>query len=180
MLFMFNRLSYIITKYGVVLDSSYISYEFQRYEKWKITSIFGELVPFITSLLGFFLPFPTLVYLPHPVANYPTDILKIPVDMEIFFTSIITVYVIFSKYKNSNLGFKIILMMTVILYLGLLASNYVSYERHRLLLTATNFILVAYGIEDGVNSKKILFVCFLVSLFVFFYSIIRIKAAGIL
>lgn len=162
------------------LTVPYISLEFTRYYKWNITSLFGSLTPIITSIGGFFLPFPTLVRLPYTKANYPLDLLRIPLDLEIFFTSFITIFVVFSKriIKDSNL--KILLIMALILYVGLLISNFIIYERHRLLLTAFTFIFVAYGIENGINLRKVLFISFGATSLVFLYNIFRWVAQGVI
>ncbi len=178
-IFIYKEASQLIEQNIERLAPDYILYEFMRYSKWQITSMFGFLTPVITSLAGFFLPFPTFVHLPYPDANYPTDIFIIPVDIEIFFISFITIFTIFSNYNTKKWGFKILLLMSIILYIGLIFSNFTTYERSKLLLISFSFIFVAFGIVEGINSKQLLCTCTIGSLFVFCYNVMRCIARGL-
>lgn len=162
------------------LAPTYIFHEFMRYSEWHTASMLGPLMPIVTSITGFFLPFPTLMYLPYSNANYPTSILKLPLDVEIFFTSMIVIFVIFRKGIVKHINFRILLVMALFCYFGLVISNFITYERAKLLLTSFSFIFVAFGVEEeSVDLKKVLFGCFIATLVIFFYNIMRGIAHGV-
>jgi hypothetical protein len=146
-----------------------------RFSEWKIFSVLGEMTPLLTFLLGLFLPFPTFIRLPSRPVNYPVDLLTIPLALEIFFTSIFMVFVIFRKEIRKNTNFKILLIMLLLLYLGLAFSGLITYERMRLLLTLISFVFVSFGMVklEGIFSKKVFLTYLIFFIFVIFYNILR-------
>ena len=162
------------------LRPAFVLTQFTRYYEWHLTSVLGKFTPIIVSGIGFFLPMPTLVHLPFAGASYPLDIIRVPLTMEVFFSSFISVAVILRGKEIRNRRVWILVALIVSLYAGLIVSNLIASPRHRMLLTFLTLILVSYGMELRMNFGKILLACFVGSLLVFFFNLLRCVGYGIM
>jgi len=164
------------------LKLDFILMEFARFEKWRTMEKLGILLPIVTAGLGLILPLPLLIRLPHPSAPYCPELIKLPLALEIFFTAPILVLGVYQLIKKKEKkGLMKTLVFLIIIYGGLVVTNFITYERHRLLFTGLSFLFIAYKIvKGGLNFNLLFWVYFLQGVITFGYNFMRGGAHGVL
>jgi len=161
---------------------SYIRMELFRYFNWKISNLLGQAGIFIIPFIGFFLPFPSFVFLNSGCGIIPIDYLKLPLDLEITLISSISV-IGFFKYKkvlSKFLGVRLIFYMIIVTYIGLVISNFISYERQRLFLNSLLYVFFSHVfLKADIKFKLISTIIFLIIALTISYNVLRGLAHGV-
>jgi hypothetical protein len=134
---------------------------FSKIKKWTIIKKYPFLIPFTLLLSPFMilLPLPILYPLPPSInTNISSEIFKIPINLEYIFISLLLLFLILNKKIKKLFITEIVNLpyfkMLILVFIMLVISNYLTYERHRLILMLFLYLPTAYVIYQ-IYFKKI-------------------------
>jgi len=158
----------------------YILLVFSKFKKWQIMkhNLYLIWFLFIFSPLLIILPLPIIYPLPSSIdVNLTTEIWKIPINIEYIILFLVLVNFILNKdYKGFYYLTKKISYFKLIglIFIVLLISNYLTYERHRLLLEILLYLPVSYLIYyKRINLKIFIFFIPLIFMLILYYTYLR-------
>ncbi|WP_338393289.1 hypothetical protein [Fulvitalea axinellae] len=170
----------------------FVSMQFERFSKWNLfksvspIQLMGAL-PFLP--LVFLLPLPILADIPSSSGSmaYTTEVFKVPIDIELSVVYIVVLlggfrwFVYYRKKETFRKPqIKIFFCILLMVIISLLVTNYITYERHRLLLTVLTLPLFVKSIRYFNQRTLYILATFLLVVMTFSYTVVRLYGRGLL
>ena len=168
------------SKVMVFFRWEYLMLIFSKLTKWTIVKKYSFLIPLIVimSPLMILLPLPIIYPLsPSIDTHISTEIFKVPINLEYSILSVLLFYFLLNKkvWKSflNDIGMFPYFKLLLIVFIMLVISNYLTYERHRLVLMLFIYLpiaFVSYQIYlNRINLKNKIFFLLLVFEFLALY-----------
>lgn len=172
-------------KYFIFFSYNFLEMQFERLNNWTIfqNKFLLMILPFLAPF-AIFLPLPIKVHFESnsAVMNMNTELFYIPMDIELTFlyaVIILNLPNIFAILKSNNI-MKAYAIFSFIFLISLYITNYITYEKHKLLfiLLSFPFFVKSFSYVLTKKSKQLLFVLIVLATLSFVYSIIRVSLKG--
>jgi hypothetical protein len=172
-------------KYFVYFSYDFLNMQFERMQKWSVFQ--NKLILMIAPILApfaIFLPLPLKVNFESnsAIMNMNSELWTIPLHIELTFLYVVIVlnfHNILKLLKSSAVmrAYKTFLLVFVI---SLYITNYITYERHKLLFTLMSmpFFVKSFSIVLTKKTKQLLLLLILLATLSFVYSIVRVLLKG--
>ncbi len=163
----------------------FLEMQFERMQEWSIFQ--NKLILMVAPIVApfaIFLPLPLKVHFESnsAIVNMNTELWLIPLDIELTFLYAVIVlnFRNILKLLKSTPAMKAYKTFLIIFLISLYITNYITYERHKLLLTMMSMPLFVKSFSYVLDkkSKQLLIVLVSLATLSFFYSIIRASLKG--
>jgi len=172
-------------KYFIYFSYDFLEMQFNRIQNWSIfqNKLILVLVPLFAPF-AIFLPLPLKVHFESnsAIMHMNSEIWSIPLHIELTFlyAVIILNFSYILKLFKSNPILKSYKIFLIVFLISLYVTNYITYERHKLLLTLMSMPLFVKSFSFVLNkkSKKLLFLLVFLAILSFIYSMVRVTLKG--
>jgi hypothetical protein len=172
-------------KYFVYFSYDFLEMQFERMQKWSTFQ--NKLILMVAPILApfaIFLPLPLKVHFENnsAIMNMNSEIWTIPLHIELSFLYAVIVlnFRNILKLLKSSAMMKAYKTFLIVFVASLYITNYITYERHKLLFTLMSmpFFVKSFSLVLTKKRKKLLILLVLLAALSFAYSLIRVSLKG--